>query len=363
MLEVQKYLMGFGTLDSLNYELGIVATHHPTLPLVILNYSQIDSPKTNRIVRECRGLVLEKDTWTLVSRGFFRFFNWGEVQEEMELFDFSNFSCYTKEDGSYVSIYYYADEWRINTRGSFAQDNINMAPITWESAILRSMGLKSRSELNSILDPELVYIGEFCSLYNKVVRKYESPCFYLLTAFRGLNELNYKECDLLANQHMVRPVRHDFTSIEEIQAYLENQMRDDPTFEGVVICDSNHMRYKIKNAAYVALHQMRGNNNVWNPKYLLPIILNGETDELLTYFENEVKDTLEFYEEQVKRFKEQLLELWNANKHETIQKEFAIKIKDHPLSGILFTARKTNTNPLKVFNESEELILKNLVRF
>lgn len=43
--------------------------------LLVLNYNQIDSPKTHPLVIECRSLILESETLKVVSRGFDRFFN------------------------------------------------------------------------------------------------------------------------------------------------------------------------------------------------------------------------------------------------------------------------------------------------
>lgn len=43
--------------------------------LLVLNYNQIDSPKTHPIVIECRSLILEAKTLKVVSRSFDRFFN------------------------------------------------------------------------------------------------------------------------------------------------------------------------------------------------------------------------------------------------------------------------------------------------
>lgn len=77
-LEVQKYLRSGKTLEQLTSELGIKVTHHSSDPLVILNYCQIDSPKFHPITLECRGLVLEKQSWNIVARSFKRFFNFGE---------------------------------------------------------------------------------------------------------------------------------------------------------------------------------------------------------------------------------------------------------------------------------------------
>lgn len=43
--------------------------------LLVLNYNQIDSPKTHPYVIECRSLIMEAGTLKVVSRSFDRFFN------------------------------------------------------------------------------------------------------------------------------------------------------------------------------------------------------------------------------------------------------------------------------------------------
>ena len=121
MFKVQSYLKKHG-LQKLKDEFGINHSIHPELPLVILNYDQIKSPKNLQIVRECRGLTLNLDDWSLVARSFYRFFNLGESQ--IEKFDFSNFKVQSKEDGSLVVIYYFNGNWHVNTRGSFANDKM-----------------------------------------------------------------------------------------------------------------------------------------------------------------------------------------------------------------------------------------------
>src|SRR4051812_20747999 len=122
MLKVQEFLQT-KTHDDLTAELGIRVTKHPTLPLVILNYDQIESPKTNPIVRECRALTLHGDTHELISKSFSRFFNWGEVVEEMSLFDFSSFTVQEKLDGSLAKLFFFNGRWHGSTRASFGVDN------------------------------------------------------------------------------------------------------------------------------------------------------------------------------------------------------------------------------------------------
>jgi tRNA splicing ligase len=151
MLEVQKYLNN-KTLDDLNNEFAIKTTFHPNLPLVILNYDQIESkPKNHPIVRECRGLVLNSTDWSVAARSFPRFFNWGEVAEEMKDFDFSDFLVQSKEDGSLCLIYNFNGEWLANTRGSFATDLMQHQSFTWQEGFCMAMGVKNLKELDGVL--------------------------------------------------------------------------------------------------------------------------------------------------------------------------------------------------------------------
>jgi hypothetical protein len=80
-LKVEEYLQN-KTFDDLTDELGIGVKKHPNLPLVILDYSQIDSPKLHPIVRECRGLILNYDSKKLVAKSFNRFFFFVEIGGE-----------------------------------------------------------------------------------------------------------------------------------------------------------------------------------------------------------------------------------------------------------------------------------------
>ena len=68
-LHVQKYLRTPGkTLETLEAEYSIKAKRHGKYPnLVLLKYNQIDSPFSEPLVRECRGLILdESNDWSVV---------------------------------------------------------------------------------------------------------------------------------------------------------------------------------------------------------------------------------------------------------------------------------------------------------
>ncbi len=370
MLQVQEYLKT-KSYDALTDELGIKVTRHDTLPLVILNYHQIESPKTHPVVRECRGLVLHAETHEIVARSFPRFFNWGEVAEEMPDFDFSDFITQSKEDGSLVLIYCFEDEWHINTRGSFSQDNMQFQDFSWEEAICRALNIKRVSDLHGFLHPDITYVGEFCSSWNKIVRTYSDPVVYLLTAFEGERELTWDQLDTYEMAHSIMsvPGRINLKNIDEIHFLIKEQEKDDPTFEGVVIRDRAGRRWKIKSATYLGLHRLRGEgDNIWNPKHLIPFILAGEEDELMTYFP-EVRGTFFEYKCRVLEAYADLVELWGDHWSIEDQKKFAIAIKDEtPFAGILFNLRKKHgehqqAKHLKAaWREQADSIFKNLFK-
>lgn len=367
MLQVQQFLQT-GTFDDLTNQLGIKVVKHESLPLVILNYDQIESPKCHPIVRECRALVLHADTHQVVGKSFDRFFNWGEVLDEAALFDFSDFAVQSKEDGSLVLLYHFDGRWRVNTRGSFAQDNMQFQSITWEQGIVqKALGVHCLEELS--LDPSICYVCEFCSLWNKVVRSYPTPTLFLLTAFdrNTLRELTIDECDqiALACPNFRRPVVYRFKGIDEIQAFLEEQSAADPTFEGVVIRDRHGHRWKLKNPTYLSLHRMKGNgDNLFNPKNLLPFILSGEEAELLLYFP-EVEEAYRSAKAKVDEAYENLRKVWAEHHAIEVQKDFALAIVGKTkFTGILFQLRKqcgkeqTEADLKNLWKQSADAILK-----
>lgn len=342
MLHVQEYLKS-KSFEQLHDELAIEVNRHDSLPLAILNYNQIESPKTNPIVRECRGLVLNTDDYSIVARSFSRFFNWGEVADEMPLFNWANCKAQEKVDGSLVLFYHFNGEWHVNTRGSFAhgpmfnewQANYFKLPhdFSWRQGILRALGVGNLSELN--LDPALTYVGEFCSLWNKVVREYKEPCIYLLSCFDGEQEVEARPCNFFRSIQ-----EYALRSADDVQRYVNDH--PESTFEGCVVKDDGLRRWKIKNSRYLSLHRMKGNNgdNLYLPKNMIPWILGNEGDELCTYFP-EVTECYQSYKAKVDSAFNELMGLWQANHAIENQKDFALSIVGKtPFTGLLFNLRK-----------------------
>lgn len=340
-LHVQKYLSAGNTLDQLSEQYGIITFHHPTLPLVGLKYSQINSPKLHPITRECRGLVLNRTTWELVGKGFDRFFNVGEDAENYAQFEWDGSTAQEKHDGSFILVYFSGGEWHVNTKGSFGLGECGHSGRSWREVFIETLGVPLKR-----FAPLSTYCFELCTPFNKVVRSYEKPIAYLLSAFDtyhedGPREWKHNFCDIFAEQHgLNRPALHRFKSIDEVKAALAEKEQTDKTFEGFVLRDRHNRRFKAKSQTYLALHHLKDNGNIFNPKNLVPLVLNGEIDEVSAY----MPEVAEAAKAASDVLQDAYASLWQVAREAygiVNQKDFALSIKGRtPFSSILFQVRK-----------------------
>lgn len=363
---VQEYLAENG-IEALKEEKKIIVTEHESLPLTILNYNQLYSPKTDPVARECRGLVLHKESYELVARSFSRFFNWGEVTEEMDLFCWDNFIGQEKVDGSLVLLWYWEGRWMCSTRGSFADGRMESGSMTWRACVKRALGVGDLQEADRFLNRNLTFVCELCSQWNKVVRQYYDPQLFLLAAFHGETEIPIEHLmDLPSGLSPVR--RFAFSGIEDIQAHIAEAADKDGTYEGVVIRDRNLMRWKVKSPKYLSLHRLKNNGNLFAPKNLLPFVLRNDQDELLSYFP-EAREGVDKVRDVLLEEYEALEAAYAAGYGVREQKQFAQAILPKTkVPAILFNLRKrhgpefTKESLLEEWSKSEELLVKVLFK-
>ena len=80
------------------------------LILIQLKYSQLESKMSERIVQECRGLILdEANDWAIVCYPFDKFFNYSESNAVKLNWD--NSEIFEKLDGSLMMLYFYDNQW------------------------------------------------------------------------------------------------------------------------------------------------------------------------------------------------------------------------------------------------------------
>lgn len=359
MLAVQEYLNSGKSLDDLYEEFGVLSTHDISSGLVILNYGYDDSNKTHPIVKECRALVLDfHNNFALVARSFPRFFNLGEVENDP--FDFSDFYVQDKQDGSLILIYYYPrlGKWFISTRKTFAQMPIPETNFTWEALVLKCLDTR-KDDLHTFLNPDLTYVCELCSPYNRIVTPYADARLYLITAFRGEQELSYDELMTVNTRNRMKQIdTFCSNSLEQVCLYVDRRGQECPTYEGVVIRDSYNNRLKIKNKMYLRLHKLKTNGDL-TPKHFFSMILDKDDDDFVSAFP-EFNSEVQKYRERIVNEFSYLSDFWERTKSISNQKDFALAIKDYPLKHILFAARANNTHPMNLIENFKEKFVEYL---
>jgi RNA ligase len=233
-------------LDSEELRRAIAGGHvqtqtHPTLPLVIYNYTkkaQYESVWTE-VTCACRGVIVNAETGQVVARPFRKFFNYG--QPEAPILDLHQPVVATdKADGSLGILYPDGDGWSVATRGSFASVQALHATEVW----------KERYEGHFTPYPHLTYLFEIVYPENRIVLDYGD-----------MDDLVHLGCvnTETGQTYLADPSWHGPAVAEFEYGTLAEALAAPPrpNAEGLVVwhLDSDE-RVKIKQADYLELHRI-----------------------------------------------------------------------------------------------------------
>lgn len=350
MLEIQKYLMSH-SLEELKETYGVEAKVYDDC--VLLNYSQIDSPKEEMLVRECRGLILSKDYKHILCKSFTRFFNYGECQKSQEGFSFNDSVVYEKVDGSIIRIWWnpFIRNWCIASRGmAYAEGLTSTAIHTFHECVMKCFGEGEWEKFCSYLNPNYTYVFEFVSPENRVVKSYGSDYhLYFLACFdnrtgkeeRGQEEIGNTVIELLGEFDNIRhPKVYSLKNYSEIVDFMSSL---DTMDEGFVVYDrKSGIRVKIKNPSYLAIASKRVNGGL-TENAIIDMVYANETAEYLTYFHEDFH-LIEPYMEAYERMMNLIHKVWNDVRFMDTssaegRKMYAGRVKEYPFSGLLFSMK------------------------
>lgn len=341
---------GVTTLAYLAEELGIKIKEYPEASpaRMVLNYCQIESPKSHPYVMQSRGIVLTED-FDVLALPFDRFFNFGEVENHENRIDWSKAECVEKVDGSLIKIYWDGLKWCIATRGTaFAESDVNGFPLTFKDLVLRALGCEDDKafQLKCMfsLTFNKTYLFEVTARENRVVTRYEGyTLWWLGTRCNSTGRFeNHDDCVVKLGAKLPRKFKFDTTEncMKTAQSLPDLQ-------EGYVIYQDGAPVCKIKSPAYVAVHHIKSEG--LNPKRIAQLVLANEQGEYLTYF-GEDYQYIEPYEIAFHKLKCEMVDVYNQFKYLESQKDFALSVKDYPYSSALFKARGSNGDVLGAFD-------------
>jgi len=309
-LAITKYLKEHG----LEKTLADFKLKHKEYPhKVLIKYDSLESNFTNEEVRDARGLVVEKDTWKIMSIAFRKFFNHGEGHAAP--INWETARIFKKMDGTMIHVYhdYVTGEMCFGTTGTANGegdvDNFHYTNVggTFSDLFVHAFAetINRRDDLVPgvffsldgkhsplLTDPALMvktwlgkYAGytlafELCTKYNIVVTPHDDSAIFLLGARKldTLEEVSYDELVKISEDiHIpMAPTIALNSSPEKLKDSFEGMPYKE---EGYVVCDyGKHAEYgyprlKMKNPAYCAIHFFKDSTAFWR---LIDIVRSGD---------------------------------------------------------------------------------------
>ena len=330
----------------------------------MFNYNLYESDLSNRAVKSCRGTILEispdRSVVKAVCLPYYKFFNYGDVNGDT--IDWSTAKTRLKIDGQLIKMFTYEGQNYWCTNGSpnvetpldYTDEKIhNYKELLFESirkdlkqtAVASwsddngNFYLKNTDWINKVPDGWTLMF-ELTSPYNRIIVEYKEIKLW----FHGARDENGIEYDPeeIAERYCIPyeiPKQFDFKNFDQafeaIKGWkgLEN--------EGLVVCDADFHRVKVKCDDYLKVKFIR---DVSTPKGIFWIVISEAYDDLTSHPE---------IQELAEKQKDELLEVMNKFRklHKEVtearskfedQKSYALWVnKEHPsLSRFYFSAAK-----------------------
>lgn len=216
-MELQNYLIDKG-LTKLVKQYNIKVNRHNQIGnLVCLQYSQLDSPMGERIVQQCRGIILDQaNNWSIVSYPYDKFFNYREGHAP-EL-DWNTAKVYEKLDGSLMTLYFYQGKWRVQSSGmADAGGDVCDSGYTFNQLFWK---VWQELEYHLPNETEYCFMFELMTPYNRVVvRQYQNNL--VLHGVRHLQTLTESDPHLWSSK--INSIRQSLaqTSIQKLEYLLQ----------------------------------------------------------------------------------------------------------------------------------------------
>jgi hypothetical protein len=357
-LSIVKYIKEHGLDNAVNtFKLTCKDYGHK----ILLKYSQIESDMSLSEVQDCRGLVLERDTWKVMSLAFRKFFN--SAESHASKIDWDTAYIFEKCDGSLIQVYWdwVAEKWCAGTSGmAEGEGEVNEKPNTSFSELFWNVVNSYENFHVDNLIKGYTYSFELMTPYNIVVKPHGFSHVAMLGVrdLKNLDEVDYdtfkEDCELEIGLPVVKRFDMNMLNVGQLMKTFEGMPFSE---EGYVVCDANFNRIKLKNPAYVAAHHLKSKTGL---HHIMTIVKANEVEEYAATFperKDEIFDLKESYDDLVSTLEDVWGELKthkpkNITKQE--QKKYAMKVFEvaeqrmvKPFHGLFFALKDGKTESVK----------------
>lgn len=253
---------------------------------ILLKYDQLVSPTLMALpeMQDCRGLILDRNDFSVMSMAFRKFFN--SEEGNAHKIDWSTAHVLEKLDGSMMQVYWdkYKNEWFAATSGTAEGEGEvnNKMGTTFNQLFWKTVTEKYNFNVTQ-LNKDYCFVFELTTPYNIVVKPHGEASATLLTArnLKTLEEVLREDLIQIGATLNVPVVKSYDLNQGNVGALLRSLEGLSWSEEGYVVVDGNFNRVKIKNPAYVAVHHLKGKSAEHN---ILTIVKSNEIEEFAATF-------------------------------------------------------------------------------
>jgi hypothetical protein len=346
---------------------------HPKLyELTMFSYNQFESDFNNPIVRVCRGSVLWIDHYKEfilpITVPFYKFANFNESYADR--IDWNNCQVQKKFDGSLIKLSRHNNMnprliWTTNNSFDIDAEIPDCIPFYDEE---KSRGCKTFHQLLNVALGEnrgwIENIPDGCTLMfelisprNRIIVPYKETELILLGGRNGANEeISPSVIKQAVNCPLRIPDIFPFNSLEQVMNYCDSIQTTDNE-EGVVVCDKNYNRIKVKCASYKALKFIKGEDH-FSDKGIFEAIKDNSIDDAVSAWP-EIKNRYEEILQEYKDLQELIKTLYVVIKAKYIscstRKEYAkwVLEQDPVIQGLLFECTRDVPDFSKIISKLE----------
>jgi len=283
MLAIQNYLRTHGLEKTIkDFSLKTREYEHK----ILLKYDQLVSPTLMGLpeMQDCRGIILEKGTWNVMSLAFRKFFN--SEEGNAAKIDWNTAHVLEKLDGTMIQVYYdwHDMTWYAGTTGTANGEGEvnNKNGTTFNDLFWDTVNNKYTFNV-CLLNYDYIYVFELTTPYNIVVKPHGESSATLLAVRnrKTLVELSGRDLEMTAVSLDIPLVKSFDINAKNVGHLLKTFENMPWSEEGYVVRDGNDNRVKVKNPAYVAVHHLKGKTAEHN---ILTIVKTNEIEEFAATF-------------------------------------------------------------------------------
>ena len=325
---------------------------------LIFNYD-IGANFSDEVVKDCRGIILDKNDFSIACNPFRKFGNYFESYADN--IDWSSARVLSKEDGSLIKLFFnkYTSSWQWATNSTIDSRNATINSLRFKNYFEMLIRADNFYDLRDI-DINYTYLFELVGPENQIVLKYNKIHLYHIGTRH--NETGQ---EVNVDIGIEKPKEYKLSNFDDCLKAIKELNKDGLNHEGFVVVDKYYNRIKIKTPEYVAMHHLSNNGEtITNKAKVIELLRSDDFNEgeLLKQYPN-YRKVFNHYKSEMARVEKEVDDyILYARAHYKMskgdRKYIANKIKDIKYSSVLFKSLGNNKTVKELLNDcSDKLYL------